>query len=370
MSGLTSEGLEIKRLPEILSELRSTATSLFQDKVEEGEVVNVSDNSTLGRMIGVTAPALVDIWEAIQDVYDCFNPNASYGVALDNLVALSGITRIQSYPTVANMIFQGTSGITIPVGSIIRSSTTSKTYATTTAVVMNTTNATAIGISLVTVADNTVYTISYKESNGALYNISVTSASSGATQSSIFTQIQNAITSAHPDFTSYLLDGRLFIRSVDEFRTYTFTASSNIGVQKIIKPVIVYGQENGEIEQPANTIDTIATPILGWDSATNPYDASPGRLTETDEELRERFRLSKYQTATNVVEALYSALANVNGIEQYILYENEEDTTSAEGLPPHSFMVLVRGGLATDIAQAIWNNISCRSPNLIDVSWF
>src|SRR5574338_661055 len=55
--------------------------------------VDVSDNSALGRMIGVVSPAQADLWEAMQQVYNSFNPNVATGIALDNIVALSGITR-------------------------------------------------------------------------------------------------------------------------------------------------------------------------------------------------------------------------------------------------------------------------------------
>lgn len=48
MAGLTPEGYTIKRLPEILADLRAKVVELFADLVPAGDVVNTSDNSTLG----------------------------------------------------------------------------------------------------------------------------------------------------------------------------------------------------------------------------------------------------------------------------------------------------------------------------------
>ena len=124
----------------------------------------------------------------------------------------------------------------------------------------------------------------------------------------------------------------------------------------MIAPAIVSAQEMGAFVQPAGTIDLIATPVFGWDSITNPVEANTGRLRETDSELRIRFRETKFQRATNIIESLYSALYNLTGTTSIVIYENDTDVEDENGLPPHSFMVLVDGGLDTEIAQAIWLN--------------
>ena len=84
---------ETAALFEIIENLKTKAVELFQDLVPEGEVVNVGDNSALGRMIGIISPSLADAYESSQQVYDAFNINAATGVALDNLTALGGVAR-------------------------------------------------------------------------------------------------------------------------------------------------------------------------------------------------------------------------------------------------------------------------------------
>ena len=82
MAGLTSEGLVIQTLPEVVDTLKTTASNLWQDVTADGEAVNVDDNSAIGRQIGVVAPSISDLWEAVQEVYDAFNPSAAEGIAL------------------------------------------------------------------------------------------------------------------------------------------------------------------------------------------------------------------------------------------------------------------------------------------------
>ena len=106
----------------------------------------------------------------------------------------------------------------------------------------------------------------------------------------------------------------------------------------------------------ANSLTVILTPQLGWDSVTNPQAASPGRNLETDEELRLRFRETKFERASNILEALYSALINLEGVEEVRIYENDTDVVDAFGVPAHSFMPIVLGGVSIDIANTIWEN--------------
>ncbi|MCL5460282.1 hypothetical protein M3M33_16715, partial [Loigolactobacillus coryniformis] len=56
------------------------------------------------------------------------------------------------------------------------------------------------------------------------------------------------------------------------------------------------------------------------------------------------------------LESLVDALRNVEDVADVVVYENDTDTTDGLGLPPHSFMPIVLGGLPTTIGQAIWQN--------------
>lgn len=357
MAGLTPEGLTVLRLPEVVEELRDKAREVWADTVPEGEVVNVEDNSAIGRQIGVVAPSGADLWEAVQQVYDAFNPNTAVGISLDNIVALGGVTRIPSSPTRATCLVAGNTNIIIPANSKVTSSTTGKVYSNLILTQLSVVNATGIGINPITVANNTVYTISYREANDITNtDITITTPMSGTTLLSLYDQFEVLIASSFPALKTSILNNLLYVESIDPFQLFTYSSTANVGIVKVVKPLVFTGDEVGPVQQPVGTIDTIATPTLGWDSVTNPVEAAVGSFLETDSELRERFRNSKFEKSTNVIESLYSSILGIQGVQDLRIYENDTNITDGNGVLGHSFLTIVDGGLGTAIAQAIWDN--------------
>lgn len=110
----------------------------------------------------------------------------------------------------------------------------------------------------------------------------------------------------------------------------------------------------GEISALSDTITNIDTPISGWSTVNNVLDATLGTDEETDVELRARRERSVAKTSQAVIDAIYAAVANVPGVTQVTVLENDTDVTDVNGLPPHSFNVIVSGGGDTNIADQIW----------------
>lgn len=357
MAGLSRQGLEIKTLDDVLTDYKTTAASIFSDLVPAGDVVDVTDNSALGRMIGVIAPAEASLWEALQQVFDSFNPTTAIGIALDNIVALSGITRSPAAATRAQVILEGDLNtiVSSPQGKAY-SSSTQRVFSILNPVTLNLNQASGVGVYPITVADNTDYRFSYS-TDGVNYIDAIYNSGTGATAQSIMDGLQQKVEDLFTStFTTYQTDGRLYITRTDPFQIADFTVSINLQVQKVRKLGIAIDDIVGVFPQEALAIDTISVPISGWDSVVNPVAATTGRLTETDEELRERFRNSKFFQSQNIVEAILDALLNVAGVVDAIVYENDTATVDLNGVPGHSFLPIVLGGLPSDIAQAIWEN--------------
>lgn len=354
MAGVENTGFVLKRLPEILLELQQEAGSLFQGLVAPGEVVDTSTSSALGRLIALVSPSDADLWEAAQEVYAAFDPNSAVGIALDNLVAYAGITRIEESFTTSPLLLAGDNGTFITAGSTVNSSITGEDFNTTIGVGLTPDSASGITVSVVSVVDSTNYTITYA---GSVNTQSITINSGvSATTASILAALQAEILSAHPTLVSSVVGTTLVIDRVDVFQSVTFSVTANLGITKVRKVGEGVAVNSGPISQQANTITSITTPILGWDSVTNPIAATEGRLRETDEELRLRFRNSKFERATNTLDAVYSALIGVTGVEQVIIYENDTDVVDGNGVPAHSFLPIVVGGTSVDIANTIWRN--------------
>lgn len=357
MAGLSREGLEIKSLDEVLNDNRVRAANLFADLVPAGDVVDVGDNSTIGRLIGVVSPAEASVWEAIQQIYNSFNPATAIGISLDNIIALSGITRLTAQPTRAQVILEGSTNTVIssPAGKAY-SSTTQRVFSILNPVILDTKGASGLGITTATVLPSTVYRFSYSV-DGVNYVDATYTSDSTATKDEILAGLKASVDNILGGvFTTYYQDGRLFITRTDPFQIADFQTSVNLRIEKIRKLAVVVDDLVGAFPQQAMAIDTISVPIAGWDSIVNPIAATTGRLVETDEELRERFRNSKFFQSQNILEALLDALRNVEGVTDVVVYENDTDAPDINGVPAHSFLPIVLGGLPSDIGNSIWEN--------------
>lgn len=353
--GINDTGFEIKRLEDIIEEKRALAVSLFQDLLEEGDFVDTSDSSTLGRLISLATQAEAVTWEQLQLAYSSLDPNTATGIALDNIVQYSGITRQSPSYSLVTGLFKGDNGTSIPIGSNVGSNSHGNIFSTTSTLPLTPTTSSGVDISVFSVANSTNYTITYSISSVSSNTVTYTSDAS-ATESEILTGLYDEIISAHPLLSASIVDGILVVTKTDIFQTSTFSVSSNLQIDKVSKLGSMIAEEIGAISAPSNTLTIIKTPVLGWDSVTNPSAATEGSEQETDEELRLRFRNTKFELSSNILDSMYSALSALSGVENVAVYENDTDVTDGNGLPPHSFMAVVLGADSETVAHTIWLN--------------
>lgn len=352
--GLQDEGFILKRAPEIKAELDNRAVHLFQDLVPEGDVVDTSESALLGRLIGLVLPSLTELWEVGQGDWSALDPNSATGVSLDNIVQYGGIARFSASPSTAVGLFAGNNGVLIAGGSVVSDTATNNQFSVVGSVALSPSQAAGVTLSVQSVSNTTAYTLSYTTSF-VTNNITYTSDGS-ATEAEILSGLQAIIAGSHPLLSASIVGTTLVVNLVDVFQTSTFSVTSNLAINKVRKIGQLQCTVNGVISQEANTITNIVTPILGWDSVTNPLAASEGRLQETDEELRIRFRNTKLERSSNILDSLYSALLNLDGVEEVRIYENDTDITDSNGVLPHSFLPVVLGGSSQMIAETIWKN--------------
>lgn len=356
MAGLSKEGFVTKRLPEIVTEDKARAVTVFQDLVEPGDTVGTDDSSVIGRLVALAAPSEADLWEAAQQVYSAFDANSATGISLDNMILLSGIpARFENTYTTAQVLLSGDTGTLIAAGNTISSPTTSEQFSLLNDVLLSADNTSGVTVTAVTVTDSTAYSLSFVR-QGASKTINFTS-STNTTKADIISYFKSQIDNSYPELVATInTNGDLKIVLADIFLQTSFSTSTNLGIIKVDKLGDVTAATAGPLTQPINTITQIQTSRLGWDSVTNPLSAVPGRLRETDEELRIRFRNTKFERAGNIVEAVYAALFALDDVQQVYIDENSTDITNENGTPPHSFLVIVDGGTSVEIAYAIWDN--------------
>lgn len=357
MAGISVAGFTTKRFPELITDGKAEAVVIFQDLVAPGDVVDTGDSGAIGRLVALKTSPEADLWEAAQQVYSAFDANSATGISLDNMILLSGIpARFENTFTTAQVLLSGDTGTLLVAGNTVSSPTTGEQFNLINDVLLSAEGVSGITVSAVLVANSTTYTLTYTRL-GITNTISYTSGV-GATSATIIAGIKAVIdaTFSADLSTSINLDGTLKITNTDIFFVANWTNTSNLGITKVVKLGDVMAVNAGPISQPINTITQILTSRLGWDSVTNPTSASPGRFRETDEELRTRFRNTKFDRATGTVESIYSALFSLDDVTQVFIDENDTGATNANGTPEHSFLVLIEGGTSIEIGQAIFEN--------------
>lgn len=118
---------------------------------------------------------------------------------------------------------------------------------------------------------------------------------------------------------------------------------------------------SGPVLAPAGQLSVITVPVGGWVSVTNPLDAAPGAVAESDTALRLRRRAELAQGGADTIDGIEAAMLEVPGVVQCTVFENTASATDGNGLPPFSFETVVFDGLvpaAADaaIAQIVWDN--------------
>lgn len=354
MAGVTTTGFVPKRLGDIITGLKENAKPIFQDLVPPGQEVDTSDTSTIGRLIGLIAPDMDELWQAAQQVYQAFDPNSATGVALDNIVQYIGVTRQVGSPTVLRASVWGQTNTLLPQGQVIRNEDGDR-FTSTTQLAFTTSDSLGFAIrpTALTVGEDVGFTIIVQD---GIYSTQHT-VIAGDTVEDVLASWLDEFEGFNLEREDFYVDGDKFYIVLKDYYAYiTLPSLINSSVVEVKKRLTFNSNEQGDIPAPVGTVTAILTPVFGWISVANELTAEKGSVYETDSQLRERFRISKAVRANNTSEAVYSQLLELGDVEFVRVYENMSDSVDALGLPPHSFMAIVRGGTDTNVAQVIWNN--------------
>ena len=118
----------------------------------------------------------------------------------------------------------------------------------------------------------------------------------------------------------------------------------------------------------ARVLDDVTALLLQAYNSRNPMYAAGASLDlllpqygisrtegETDAEVRARIRHALAAKGSGSKDALLAALKSLPYVRDALVYVNDTETTDSTGLPSHSLGVVVRGGYADAVAQAIYD---------------
>lgn len=119
--------------------------------------------------------------------------------------------------------------------------------------------------------------------------------------------------------------------------------------------VTVTAVEAGALAVPAGGINKIATPTFGWQSFLSTSDSVAGQPVESDAALRKRQTTAAGLPSTTPLGGVLAALAALDGVTRVRVYENDSNSTNADGIPARNISVVIEGGdilaIATTIGQ-------------------
>lgn len=114
----------------------------------------------------------------------------------------------------------------------------------------------------------------------------------------------------------------------------------------------------GPIACPANSLTTIYRAVPGWDSITNVAAGVVGNVVESTAAFEQRRGLSVALNSRNTLAAILAAVLAVPNVLDARAVENPLPTAATIGgvsVAQNSMFIVVAGGAAQDIANAIWS---------------
>ena len=350
MAGLTDEGFKVKRFPDILGQMRRNASSIFADLVEQGDEVNTSPSSILGRLIALVAPSIAELWESLQDVWASFDPSQATGESLRIIGEYKGLTPLSASKSRVTLEVGGAPNTTITKGSVVRD-VNRQDWVIDSDTTLSTTRVNRVGVVPISYAIGSEYSITLTFSGGSITTTVENTVSDNVNE--VLALIASYINSENGLYAR-VGDGEVVVGLEDIYTPFSFTLQG-LDRGNIFNVVEATAVDEGAIEADTGEVDSISTPILGWNSVHNPYPAVVGREEETDEEFRLRFKQSQGVNSSGFQVSIVSNIRALQGVEQVILYENFTPLVDDKGVPPHSFEVVVDGGNASQIGDVIFH---------------
>lgn len=116
--GLTDTGFLPKRAADVRADLEEAIRAEF------GAGVATAADTGFGRLIGVVANALAEVWEAQQGIYSALYPSTAAGASLDGVLELSALRRLAAEASTVWARLDGTDGTVVPAGADMLNATT------------------------------------------------------------------------------------------------------------------------------------------------------------------------------------------------------------------------------------------------------
>ncbi len=123
--GVTSTGFNPKLIADVLSDFET------QQKSDFGPGINTGGESVLGQLNATVAASIAEGWEVLGAVYRSLYPDSATGEALDNVSAITGVTREPATKSAVDLVCSGTAGVILLTGRVISVDATGERFVST-----------------------------------------------------------------------------------------------------------------------------------------------------------------------------------------------------------------------------------------------
>ena len=123
--GVTSTGFNPKLIADVLSDIET------QQKSDFGPGINTGGEAVLGQLNATFAAAIAETWEILGAVYSSLYPNSATGAALDNVAAITGVTREPATKSAVDLVCNGTPGTILLSGRVVSVDATGERFVST-----------------------------------------------------------------------------------------------------------------------------------------------------------------------------------------------------------------------------------------------
>lgn len=169
------------------------------------------------------------------------------------------------------------------------------------------------------------------------------------------------------------VDRTVVLQGLDEnfndVNATAYTIQDNVGTQFLLissqqlnagtHRVLFRAKELGAVQTSLNTITTPVTVVLGVTSVNNPVTPTEvGEDEESDYNLKIRRRQSVSIGSSGYLNGLLASVLQLDGVTDAALYENFTGEVDENGTPGHCMWLVVEGGSAAEIADAIYRKKS------------
>ena len=341
--GVTPHGVVIKRLDTILDELHADLSK------DWGVNTRLNPKSLLNVQLTAFGDKLAELWEFGEQIYNAMYPYSAEGAALDNAIQFGGITRDEARPAFYPVHAECVEGATIPRGSKIRTNTNPAIdflAAYDAHVNRNAFNAAKVRVAVV--QPGFIYTVAL---DGSLYSYTSGQADTAA---AISAGLAEAIDN---DGFGVSVEGSLLvIVSLKANQAHEMVLSGNLTTESVTGIVNYASEADGDIALPNGTITEIVTAVPGLISVVNLLPRVPGRLTETDAEVRRSYADKIFSRSNRMIESIKSAImGEVPGVRAVAGYQNDKHYQDEYGRWPNCVEMVVDGGNELEVALRIFD---------------